>query len=90
MSLGGSDWGINAITAVSRASSAGPTGVLKFWGLIPISIMNIPGTQINMDNLVTAGVNIQRLAASDQLLFFAIGSTATKAVIGQLYFVADN
>lgn len=90
LSLGGTDWGVQDITAVARSASSGPTGVLKFWGIIPISYFACGTNVTTQDNLLSCGVNILRLAASDTLETFVFGSTATKNVTGRLYVVGDS
>lgn len=91
MPLAVGDWGVQDITAVTRVSSAGPTGVIAFYGIIPLSFMPTFTTSAPMvDNLITSGVNLHRLGAGDTIGIFCLGSGAVKAAIGELYCVADN
>lgn len=91
LQLSGTDWGVRDITAVARSASSGPTGVLKFWGIIPISFTSnaISGAPI-VDNMITSGINLVRLGASDEIETFAFGSTTARTNLGEIYFVADD
>jgi len=92
VNLGGTDWGVRDITAVSRVSSSGPTGVLRFWGIIPISLsFNSQVTSgIAVENLLTSGVNLVRLGGSDVLRTFLFGDNTAKNVLGNVYILGDS
>lgn len=91
VTLGGTDWGVRDITAVSRVSSSGPTGVLRFWGVIPISFLSNPvASSPVVDNLLTSGINLVRLGGSDVLRTFVFGDTTAKNVIGNVYILGDS
>jgi hypothetical protein len=82
------DWGVQDITAVARSSSAGPTGVLKFWGLVPICF--VPSTLAAVPipvNLISDQFNMNILGAADVVNLFVLGSTAARATWGQVYSV---
>lgn len=92
VTLSGSDWGVRDITAVSRVSSSGPTGVLKFWGIIPICLsynVQVAGG-ITVENLLTSGVNLVRLGGSDVLRTFLFGDNNAKNVLGNVYILGDS
>jgi hypothetical protein len=90
LALGGTDWGVQDITAVARSASAGPTGVLKFWGVTPLAYFSNGTNMIVTDNLISCGVNITRLSAADTIVGFCFGSTAVKKCDGRIYFVGDS
>lgn len=91
VNLAGTDWGVQDITAVSRVSSSGPTGVLRFWGVIPISFLSNPvASSPVVDNLLTSGINLVRLGGSDVLRTFVFGDTTAKNVIGNVYILGDS
>lgn len=85
------DWGVRDITAVSRVSSSGPTGVIKFWGVIPISFQSNPiASGPVVDNLLTSGINLVRLGGSDVLRTFVFGDANVKNIIGNVYILGDS
>lgn len=91
LQLSGTDWGVRDITAVARSASAGPTGVLKFWGIIPISFTTSALAGVPMvDNLLTSGINLVELGAGDGIKTFIMGQSSAKTMLGELYFVADD
>lgn len=91
--LNSGDTGVQDITAAARSGGTVPTGTIKFWGLVPISFLaGSPGTigVCVMDNLVTSAFNWVKLGAGDIYGTFVWGSTGTKAILGDVFFVGDN
>lgn len=91
LQLASPDWGVRDITAVARSASSGPTGVLRFWGIIPVSFTSnaISGVPV-VDNLLTSGINLVELGASDEIKTFVMGATTAKTMLGEIYLVADD
>lgn len=85
------DIGARDITTATRTGGTTPTGVIRFWGIIPISIVEtdwvagVPGA----DNLLTAGFCYSPLGAGDTVGLFALGSTV-RALTGNITFIGDS
>jgi hypothetical protein len=91
--LASGDTGVRDITTAARTAGTNPSGVLKFWGLIPLGFVPCSvfgGGYTYSRSLLLSYFNALRLNASDQLIFFFIGANAAKAVYGNVVFVADN
>lgn len=93
MLLNTTDWGVQDITAAARAAGTTPTGVIKFWGIVPIAMLasgpGLAGTP-TLDNLITSGFSWLRLGSGDTYGCFAIGSNGAKAIVGDVFFVGDS
>lgn len=91
--LNSTDWGASDITAAARSGGTTPTGVIKFWGIIPISFMSgspgLAGMTV-LDNLLTSGFSWLELGAGDTYGAFVTGNTSAKSIIGDLFFVGDS
>jgi len=90
--LNGTDWGVQDITAATRTGGTTPTGVVQFWGLLPITICPLaPNTDgvTWIDNLIGTAFNPTRLGAGDVIGAFQSGSALSR-VYGNLFFVGDN
>lgn len=86
------DTGVTDITAATRSSGSSPTGVIRFWGIIPLAMINIPTASAgagNMDNLLTGSFNPYRLGAGDTIKQFSI-NTSAHSVMGDIFFVGET
>ena len=91
--LNGTDWGVRDITGATRTGGTSPTGVVQFWGLIPLAFMGTGQTSAGItpvENLLTSGFNPVRLGGGDVLAGFCTSSTSVRGLFGSLYFVGDN
>lgn len=90
--LNSPDWGARDITTATRTGGTTPTGVIKFWGVIPIAMWNITPASNGVftgENLMTSGVNIPRLGAADEIGLFGFSTTA-RGVFGQMVIIGDD
>ena len=87
--LNAGDWGVRDITNATRTGGTTPTGVIQFWGLIPLSHMLPLGNPLG-DSLLGAFPRIIKLGAGDVIGFFGWNQTATGAIFGDIYFVGDS
>jgi hypothetical protein len=83
------DLGVTNITAASRSGGTTPTGVITYWGCIPIALVPSTTTVAVVDNLVQNGM-VARLGTSSTIGVFAIGSIALTAVAGFMSMVGDT
>lgn len=90
INLNSGDVGVRDITASSRSGGTTPTGVLRFLGIIPVSMINFFGGSTSSDNLVTAGFNLPKLGAGDELRVFVLGANAAKCIYGNIFVVGNN
>jgi len=88
--LNSPDWGARDITAAARSGGTTPTGTIKFWGMIPLTIL--PGTTSNVvwsENLLTGTFSLPRLGAGDMIGGFVFNNN-TQAIVGDVFVVGDN
>jgi hypothetical protein len=87
------DRGARDITNATRTGGTTPTGVIRFWGIVPIAFMGIsplnPGG-VAYQNLITESFNYLRLGTDATLGVFSFGSTATEAIVGAIKMVGDS
>lgn len=88
--LNGTDTGARSISAAVRSGGTSPTGVVKFWGIIPIHIFsNISAVNLeSFNDLVATPVPVTLGAASELRLFST--STTAKGVMMSLFFMGNN
>ena len=86
------DSGARDITTATRTGGTTPTGIIKFWGILPICLMSAsPDTTTAMqENLLTGAFNPLRFGAGDEIGGFIIGGTSAKAMFGEMFVVGDN
>jgi hypothetical protein len=87
------DWGVRDITNATRTGGAAPTGVVKFWGIIPYCIGSTGNTTVGAtptEDFLTSGQNLMNHAPSDELGVFMFSTTSTKGVFGNIFVVGDN
>lgn len=89
--LNSTDWGVLDITTASQSGGTTPSGVIKFWGLIPISYFFI-----NVNNIVSTidifpeNGNFTRLGSSAQLGLISFGTTTASSAYGFIRMVGDQ
>ena len=91
--LNSTDWGVRSITTATRTGGTTPTGVITFYGIIPIAMYSVSPSTIgvcNSDNIMTSGVNVPRLAAGDVIGAFAFNNAAVKSLVGSLTIIGDD
>lgn len=91
--LNAPDWGVRDVTTASRSGGTSPTGVVKFWGLVPLMMFPIAVGQEgapDVNTALTEGFNLSPLGAADTVGIFLAGSTAIKHIVGELYVVGDS
>lgn len=85
-------WGVSQITASARAAGSSPTGVIKFWGVLPICMVHqgysasIPAFR----NLISSTINPMRLGAADVVKIFSLGATGVRGLEGGMNIVGDS
>jgi hypothetical protein len=89
--LNSTDWGVLDITAASQSGGSSPTGVLKFWGLIPISYFFISVNNIvSTVDIFPENGNFTRLGSSSQLGLISINTTTASSAYGFIRMVGDQ
>lgn len=86
--LNSGDWGAQAVTGATQSGGTTPSGVVKFWGIVPLMFLNTRNV-IPIENLLTGQFNLNRFGAGDQLGVFSY-LTTTGAVIGKIYSFGDS
>ena len=90
--LNSTDWGARDVTTAARTAGTTPTGVVKFWGVIPLGLFimtpQVDGISFVVD-LTNNKCNQFRFGAGDTLGGFVLGTIA-KSVLGSIYIVGDN
>lgn len=89
------DWGVQDITTATRTGGTTPTGVIQFWGVIPLMAFSSPapgaGGGIVSDDPITSGFMWAQLPAAAVLGVFQFRSAlATGAMMGHLVTVGDS
>lgn len=88
--LNTTDWGVRDITAAARAAGTTPTGVIQFWGVIPISMTAVVASTPVVDDLIGSGM-IRRLPASAKIGAFALTTSNNAcALLGAIRMVGDS
>ena len=90
--LNSGDWGARDITTAARQAGTTPTGVITFYGLIPICMIpchNTTAGVITKQNVLSGLMNAYRFGAGDTIGFFATGN-ASKGLMGHLTVLGDN
>jgi hypothetical protein len=88
--LNSPDVAVRSISTGARAAGTNPSGVIKFWGLIPISIcLNFGATHQTTDLLLGKGFMINRFQAGDVIGVFNIFSSSARAISGAIHYVAE-
>jgi hypothetical protein len=88
--LASGDVGVVDVTNVVQSGGTTPTGTLRFWGWVPISMSQAaPSTYALNTNLLAEG-QINRLAASTKLGVFGIGLVTAGVTFGTVHYVGDQ
>jgi len=92
MQLANGDTGCADITAVTRGGSPGtPSGVVQFWGLIPICMTaQNQAPNGSAENLLNGGMNFVKLGINDRIRGFSLGATTARGISGSIVLVGDN
>jgi len=91
VALNSPDWGARDITTATRTGGTTPTGVIRFWGMIPLGILPLsPNGLIVTANFLTEHFNVKRFGASNVLGGFVLQNSAAKSVMGELFVIGDN
>lgn len=92
ISLNTPDTGVRDITAAARTGGTTPTGVVRFYGLIPIGQVVGVSSLGSPASLAPLGLDFNpvRLAAGDLLLLIQDGVLAARAIAGTLQFIGDT
>lgn len=91
--LAAADWGVMDITAATRTGGTTHTGVIKFWGLIPLGMINTgvnAGSGASFKNLLTHSFNFMNLGAADVIKCFRLNSATTAAGMGFIEYVGNS
>lgn len=86
------DVGVQDITTATRTAGTTPTGVVQFWGILPLCLMLAsPATTTSLqENLLTGAFNPLRFGVGVDIGGFIIGNSAAKAMFGELFIVGDT
>lgn len=91
MFLNTGDTGVRDITDATRSGGTTPTGVIKFWGVVPIAFISTGSIDLAEKlNLITQFFNPIRLGAGDVIRVFAPITAAPKRVWGKIDFVGED
>ena len=91
VALNTGDLGVRDITAAATSAGTTPSGIIQFWGYIPLGFTIVQGAnQGYIKNLLTTNCTAFRLGAADVLGCFAFGSTAVKAMVGWVTIVGEE
>jgi hypothetical protein len=93
LTLASGDCGTIDITNITRGGSPGsPSGVIKFWGIIPYGMVPIFSSSWNgAKSLVAAGgFALRKLGVNAQLGLIRLGATTAGATLGEVILVGDS
>jgi hypothetical protein len=89
--LNAGDSGVRDITAATRSAGTTPTGVIQFWGVIPLAMVSCSQADIpEKINMITQHFSPIRLGAGDDIRVISTGTSSAKRVIGIMNLVGDN
>jgi len=85
------DIGVRDITTATRTSGTTPTGIMQFWGVVPLGVFNVPIIQMCAQlNFVSVDLGPPILGANESLYVLGLASTTVKRVWGDFYFVGEQ
>lgn len=90
--LNAGDWGAIDITTATRTGGTTPSGILRFWGIIPLCVNPLSPNTANFvipEDFISTGTNPLKLANGDILGVFITDGTA-KSVFGFMNVIGDN
>jgi hypothetical protein len=89
-SLASGDYGIRNITGAVRSGGTAPTGVINFYGLLPIGVVQIGVVNVTGSrDLITAAPFPPRLLANEQIALLTSIATA-RAWTGFIRYIGDS
>lgn len=88
--LNGNDWGVLDITTASQSGGTSPSGVIKFWGVIPISYILPAAIGAAASDILPENGNFMRLGTSAQLGVISLGTTTATSSHGFIRMVGDQ
>jgi hypothetical protein len=89
--LNAGDNGVQDITTAVRSVGTTPTGVINFWGVVPITMVSVCNVDIpEKINLITQHFNPIRLGAGDVIRVFPMIASTAKRVYGIINFVGED
>lgn len=93
ISLNAGDWGAVDITTATRGAGTTPTGVIKFWGLIPVTMFmsaNVnPAIPVSED-LISVAPHLFNAGINYEIGVFGSNNAAAKALAGSVFFVGNS
>ncbi len=82
------DWGAIDITAATRTGGTTPTGVIEFFHVDPVCMVNIPvAGMVEKKNFFTDYAYLHQFAAGDKIAFIGMGN-AVGGIQGKITYVA--
>jgi len=92
--LNAGDTGVRDITTATRTGGTTPTGVVKFWGCLPIALLCSDATgNIHTENLLTGAFMLSQLPAATKICYFGYGggnSISARAIHGNMFMIGDS
>jgi hypothetical protein len=89
--LNSPDWGVLDVTSATRTGGSTPTGVVQFWGVVPVALAIIGSNATGgVDNLLGGSPRIVKLGAADVIGIFQFSVVSTSAYLGDLFFIGDS
>lgn len=87
--------GMQDITNVTRAGGTAPTGIIRFYGLLPLGMFTTGGASMAHGlNLLTGTFNFMELGAANQIKMLMIGGTTTlgsiTSTVGEMFFMGES
>jgi hypothetical protein len=93
ITLAAGDTGVRDITAAARTGGTTPTGVIKFYGVIPIGMFGpFQNSSLTMRNLLTSGFHPYKVGASDEIGVIGMSgsSFSSRQTVGGIYLVGGS
>jgi hypothetical protein len=86
------DYAVQDITTATRTGGTTPTGVVKFWGVEIIALLEgkTIQTSVAKADLLNDGLNLVRLGSGDVVRAIWLHATAAGRVIGDITYVGDT
>lgn len=86
------DIGVTDVTAAARGGGTTPTGVVKFWGVRPVCLMNagLAAGHTSIKNFLFSAFPYPKLLAGEVIGVFALGITTANSLTGFINLVGDS
>lgn len=85
--LNSTDWGARDITAAVQSAGTTPTGVVTFYGFIPLGFCQANASTCTALNLTTGFPSFFKFGAGDQISAVVIGTVSAKGILGKITVV---